>query len=59
MAHPVPTVTEDERPTVPVPRRADPIIPADEETFRFVDIEHGIAEEAELEAAANAWDGFL
>jgi hypothetical protein len=24
-----------------------------------VDIEHGLAEEAELDAAANAWDGFL
>ena len=52
-------MTEAPRPAVPGPRSQDRSSPADSETFSFVDVEHGVLEEAELEAAAAAWDGFL
>ncbi|OLE23131.1 MAG: hypothetical protein AUG44_22900 [Actinobacteria bacterium 13_1_20CM_3_71_11] len=59
MLQQVPPGTEDARPGVPGPRNQDRSSPADYETFSFVDVEHGVLEEAELEAAAAAWDGFL
>src|SRR2546430_9740476 len=59
MSQQVPPMTEAPRPAVPGPRSQDRSSPADSETFSFVDVEHGVLEEAELEAAAAAWDGFL
>jgi hypothetical protein len=55
----VSSVTEDVRPAVPAPRDKDTASSTEPETFTFVDIEHRLAEDAELDAAAAAWDGFL
>ncbi len=58
--------TEDRRedaaevpPAVPAPRSTETIPPADPGTFSFVDIEHVEVEQAELDALAASWDGFL
>ena len=58
--------TEDRRedaadvvPTVPAPRSTENSPPVDPETFTFVDIEHVEVEQAELDALAASWDGFL
>jgi hypothetical protein len=49
----------DERPTVPSPRTTEQPPPVDPEMFNFADIEHLEVEQAELDAAAASWDGFL
>jgi hypothetical protein len=46
-------------PAVPAHRTEDGRVSAGPETFSFVDIEHALLEEAELDAAVDAWDGFL
>ncbi len=59
MSQPAPRGTQDVWPIIPAPRRDDRGSPAGLEMFSFVDIEHALVEEAELEAAADGWDGFL
>jgi len=49
----------DVRPAVPPPRSKEQPPPVDPEMFSFVDIEHLEVEQAELDAAAASWDGFL
>jgi len=49
----------DERPAVPSPRTAEQPPPVDPELFNFADIERVAVEQAELDAAAASWDGFL
>jgi hypothetical protein len=49
----------DARPAVPSPRTAEQPPPVDPEQFTFTDIEHVAVEQAELDAAAASWDGFL
>ena len=49
----------DERPAVPAPRSKEQPLPVDPEMFNFADIEHFEVEQAELDAAAASWDGFL
>lgn len=58
---PVPPVSDEPRPAVPVARTGAPRIPrpSEPETFTFVDVEHEVLEDAELEAVLADWDGFL
>jgi len=53
----------DAHPAVPAPRSTpsstDDASPVDPETLTFVDIEHVEVEQAELDAFAASWDGFL
>jgi hypothetical protein len=49
----------DERPAVPSPRSKEQPPPVDPEMFSFADIERLEVEQAELDAAAASWDGFL
>jgi len=58
MIQPVPPVADDPRPTVPAQRGGEPQ-PREPETFTFVDVEHEVLEDAELDAVVSAWDGFL
>jgi hypothetical protein len=48
----------DERPVVPSPRSTEQP-PVDPEMFNFATIEYLEVEQAELDAAAASWDGFL
>jgi hypothetical protein len=59
MIQPVPPVADDPRPAVPAPRTGEPRAAREPETFTFVDVEHEVLEDAELEAVLAAWDGFL
>ncbi|OLB80637.1 MAG: hypothetical protein AUI14_06025 [Actinobacteria bacterium 13_2_20CM_2_71_6] len=52
-------LAEETRPAVPQPRNNAKLPPVDAETFSFADIEHVEVEQAELDAAAASWDGFL
>jgi hypothetical protein len=52
-------VAGDEQPVVPAPRSKEQPPPVDPEMFSFADIEHFEVEQAELDAAAASWDGFL
>jgi len=49
----------DERPAVPAPRSTEHLSPVDPESFSFSDIERVEVEQAELDALAASWDGFL
>jgi hypothetical protein len=49
----------DEQPAVPSPGSKEQPPPADPEMFSFADIERFEVEQAELDAAAASWDGFL
>jgi hypothetical protein len=59
MPQPVPPGADEARPAVPAPRTPDPTPATDPETLCFADVEHGVSQEAELDAVAAAWDGFL
>jgi hypothetical protein len=59
MSQPTPRVTPETWSSITAPGTDDPRACTGPETFSFVDIEHTLLEEAELEAAADAWDGFL
>jgi hypothetical protein len=51
---------EDVQPAVPAPRSKEhPPPPVDPETYNFADIEHVEVTQAELDAQAASWDGFL
>lgn len=58
---PVPPVSDEPRPAVPVARVGESRTtrPPEPETFTFVDVEHEVLEDAELDAVLAAWDGFL
>jgi hypothetical protein len=58
MIMPVPPVSDEPRPAVPLPRVGEPRS-SEPETFSFVDLEHEVLEDADLEAVLAAWDGFL
>jgi len=49
----------DERSSEPPPRSKEQPPPVDPEVFTFADIEYLEVEQAELDAAAASWDGFL
>ncbi len=49
----------DVRPAVPAPRSTEQPSPADPEVRSFADIERVEVEQAELDALAACWDGFL
>jgi hypothetical protein len=53
------SLTEDARAVVPLPRSKDRTDCAEPETVNFVDVEQGVAQQAELDALTAAWDGFL
>lgn len=59
MPQPVPPASDDARPAVPTLHTSDHSPATGSDPLYFADVEHAVAQEAELDAAVAAWDGFL
>jgi hypothetical protein len=59
MPQPVSPAADEPCPAIPASRIPDHTPATDLDILCFADVEHGVSQEAELDAVAAAWDGFL